>query len=253
MNAPVTVPARTLRMMLAGVLPHAATDDMLPTLEAVKIEVRATFLYLAATDRYSMAVTQCRIPGAAHATTAEADALLGRADAQRLFEVLEGHDGSAALVLDTDKNKLTADITDARPGETVCETWDTIALDQPAWPSPKVPWRAMLYGLLDAKPAALDDGFGVEMRLLARFGAIDQCSFRPYLDEGEDEPEWPEEGSRIRIVRAAGDSKAAPAVLVTRGTWFLGAAMACRMPSPVSATPPAWDDWAKVCAPAEQQ
>jgi hypothetical protein len=243
MTTAITVSALRLRMMLAGVLPHASCDGTLPVLCGVKIEVRSGVLYLAATDRYSIGVAKQRIPGWGWTADRDVDAMLGVDAAGELSALLAGHTGAVALVLGDEQPppKLTADL-----GEPPVKSWQTMALSHPGWPSGTVTWQSILYPMLSAAPATLDGGLGVEMRLLGRFAAIDPtpyAAYAPYGYEGEDdgpEPEWPAEGSRIKIVAAG---KKGAAALVTRGEWFIGAAMACQINMPASATP-AWDEWA---------
>ncbi len=233
MSNTITVSAKTLRRMLAGVLPHAGRDDTLPVLNTVKIEVRSGVLYLAATDRFSIGVARQRIPGYLAAAGPDLDALVCVDDAEKLSALVLGDDRPAPL--------LTADLGEAGG------TWQTMALDQPEWPSATHPWQSVLYPLFGAEPANLDGDFGMELRLLARFAAIDAGPYMPYCDdEDEPDPEWPAEGARMRVICPDG-----PMVLVTRGEWFIGAAMACRMRGPRSA-PPAWDDWAEALKPAAQ-
>ncbi|MFE5851986.1 hypothetical protein ACFQ61_02000 [Streptomyces sp. NPDC056500] len=53
-----SIAARDLRRMLRQVSPHRGTDDTLPVLTGVRIEVRADSLFACATDRYTFAVAR---------------------------------------------------------------------------------------------------------------------------------------------------------------------------------------------------
>ena len=230
----VTVPSRTLRMMLAAVLPHADRDDMLPALNAVLFEVRSGVLYLAATDRYGFGVARYPVPGAAAEPPPDQAALLDLTDTQNMFDRLADADEGRPAALVITGERLTLDSGPV-------DSWDCLPVDMAnPWPSKTTPWWVVLGRLLTAKPCALDSQYGMDMRLPARF-SIDTGPFMPYGDPEDEppEPEWPEEACRLRIV---GEAR----MLVTRGDWFIGAVMGHRMPK-ATATPPAWDDWKAVC------
>lgn len=235
MTAPISISAKTLRMMLAAVLPHGGVDDTLPTLNAVRLEVRGGVLYLIATDRYSIGVARQPVPGATIAPVPDQDGLLGLADAQNLYERLEGRDVGPATIVITD-GEIAVDYGDA------VDSWTQVRLMGSTWPD----WRKVLREVLAAEPGSLDNRFGIDMRLLARF-SIDPGRYGAWEDdEGYVKPEWDAEAARVRIVRPK-----APTVLVARGNWFLGAAMPARLDRSDTATAPSWDDWAAVCRPAD--
>jgi DNA polymerase III beta subunit, central domain len=223
MSASIPVPAAKLRDMLAAVLPHVCTDDTLPSIMGVLFEVAGGVLYLAATDRYSIGVARHAIPLADEAPVPDHQALLGVGRAQELHKGLERADGTAVLVL--------------RDGQLIVDhgsrnTWKTSPADFPGW-------RGVLRAMLAAGPTQLDGDKGIAPRLLARFAAPDAEEWNP----------WDPGGMRVRIVRPE-----APAILVTREDWFIGAAMGVRIVSRLDdpgRVAPAWDDWAAVCAEPE--
>jgi hypothetical protein len=227
----ISVAAKTLRMMLAAVLPHASDDDTMPQLMTVRFEVRAGVLYLVATDRYSLAVARFPVPGAAQIPEPDQAVLLPRAYAGQLCEVLAGQEGTCALLIAD--GRITADCG------AVSSSWETSPSAN--WPD----WRSVLAKLLTVDPAAADDTFGMDMRLLARFQIDSRPKTRLVWDDEdewyeEDTPEWDYQPIRLRVTQPD-----QPAIVVTRGSWFAGAVVCCRMDGP-TATEPQWGSWTEI-------
>jgi hypothetical protein len=220
--------------MLDAVMPHAGGEDAMPALEAVLFEVRGGTLYLAATDRYSMGIARCRIPGARAAPVADATALLPlRVTGGGLLPMLERADGTAALVFGEDS--LTVDTGSASA------TYKT-----DSHPEHFPDWRPLLAGILAGEAAELGDARGIAPLHLAKFAA-----------GPDDTPGYCETGLRVRILSPthrkgvllhSGEHE--PVVLLARGDWFLGALMPMRVDR--EAAPEVWAEWAAVTAPAEE-
>jgi hypothetical protein len=222
--------------MLAAVMPHAGGEDVLPALEAIRLEVRDGTLFLIATDRYSIGVARCRIPGALAAPVPDATALLPLCVTEGgLLSMLERADGTAALVFGEDS--LTVDT-----GR------DSATYGTDSHPEHFPDWRKTIAGILTGEAAELGDTRGVAPLHLAKF--------QPGPD---DSPGHCEEGLRVRILSPthrkgvllhAGERE--PVVLLARGDWFLGALMPMRLERDGAPEPSPWAEWAAVTAPAEK-
>jgi hypothetical protein len=242
MTSSVSVPAAKLRDMLAAVIPHADNDyeDSLPALEGVRFEVRAGTLFLVATDRYSIGIARCRIPGAEAAPVPDASAILPLDAVRELNRDLESADGTAALVFGEDS--LTTDTGDATG------TWVT---DSHLEHFPD--WRKLMHDVLAGDPAELGGKLGVSPVHLAKFAlSLNPADDRRYCDTP----------LRVRIVSPSErngvplhSGERQPVILVTRGDWFLGALMPTRFGRLGPDAPPQpepWAEWAAVTAPAEK-
>jgi hypothetical protein len=222
--------------MLAAVIPHAANEEDLPALEAIRFEVRDGTLFLIATDCYSIGVARCRIPGAQAAPVPDATALLPLCVTEgALLSMLDCADGTAALVFGEDS--LTVDT-----GR------DSATYGTDGHPEHFPDWRVLIAGLLTGEPAELGDTRGIAPLHLAKFQA-----------GPEDSPGYCEEGLRVRIVSPthrkgvplhAGERE--PTVLLARGDWFLGALVPMRLDRDVAPEPSPWTEWAAATAPAEK-
>jgi hypothetical protein len=227
MTTSVSVPAAKLREMLEAVIPHASPDDTLPSLVAVRFEVAGGTLYVAATDRYTLAVARYPVPGAQEAPVPDAGVTLPLKAAKSLRRMLKNGQGVAALLL--------ADETFSADAGSQSGKWAvTTSLEFPDW-------RATLRKMLTAPPAELGDGHGMGAEILGRFTAgADPFTRNPL---------------RIRVTFGGTSQKfnrepePAPVMVITRGDWFIGAAMPVRIGEYDGHG--AWDDWAAVVAPAE--
>ena len=223
---PISIPAQTLRTMLKAVLPHAGTDDTLPALMAVRFEVRAGVLYLTATDRYTMGVARERIAGAVAAGLPDQSALVAHEHAEHMIETLSDATGTAAIII--------------KPGEMLVDTDGDVfawATGGDFYPD----WRSKIGGFLAGETGELGDRFGVDPKLLARF----------VLDEAPWDP-WEPKPLSLRVV----PQNEAPVIVVTYGTWFLGAITATRRTDmdglPRRGTDgPQWADWTAALAEHE--
>ena len=223
----ISVSARTLHRMLTAVLPHTGRDNTLPALQAVSFEVRAGVLYLAATDRYTLGVAREVIPGALIAAP-DLGALLARKSAKALRRMLRKADGVAAITLSGDRMSV-----DCGTGTT--GSWATVPGEFPGW-------RKMLARMLDGEQAPLGDGFGMDLRNVAKFAKADS-------------PSWADALSlRVTVGGQPGDdTKPAPSVLFARGDWFIGALMPVRRAESTSSEgAKAWDEWSALGAAAEK-
>ena len=56
-----TVTAAELHRMIEQVVPHMSDDDTVPVINSVQMEARDGYLFVSATDRYTMAVARTAI------------------------------------------------------------------------------------------------------------------------------------------------------------------------------------------------
>jgi hypothetical protein len=158
MTEAISVPAHELRRALTAVLPHCGEDDTLPALTCVNLEASGGWLYLVATDRYSMGVARVFVMGGC----GDQDAMLPAKHAKALRRLLrDAGNGTAELRLAD--GKLTAAVRDRSA------TWPTSAAKHSgSYPG----WRGMLGKMLAADPVHLPDDCGVNGELLAPAGAV---------------------------------------------------------------------------------
>jgi DNA polymerase III beta subunit, central domain len=222
----VSVSSTLLRRHLTAVLPHAGVDDTLPVLASVRIEIRAGYLYLAATDRYTMGVTRLRIPAIPDRDRATQLACGCAREMRRLLKTAGGPValtfGDGHLTLDAGRNRTA--------------TWGT----EDNWVFPD--WRPLIAKMLAADPAELGDRHGINPDKLARFcdgSALDPLNL------------WVTNGSSRQVSQEPPEP--APVLLVTRGDWFAG----CMMPTSygtvndAAASAATWGAWAGITEPAE--
>lgn len=233
MTSSVSVPAAKLRDMLAAVIPHAANEEDLPALEAVRFEVRDGTLFLVTTDRYTIGVARCRIPGASAAPVPDATALLPLCVTEgELLSMLDRAEGTAALVFGDDS--LTVDT-----GR------DSATYGTDSHPEHFPEWRPLLSRFLAGEPAELGDARGVAPLHLAKFAP-----------GSDDTPGYCEEGLRVRILSPTHrggvplhSGEREPVVLLARGDWFLGALMPMRIDhGAVRDDGDPWSEWAAAVA-----
>jgi hypothetical protein len=222
----VSVSSTLLRRHLTAVLPHAGVDDTLPVLASVRIEIRAGYLYLAATDRYTMGVTRLRIPAIPDRDRATQ---LACGYAREMRRQLKKAGEVAALTFGD--GHLTLDAGGSRTA-----TWGT----EDNWVFPD--WRQLIAKMLAAERRELGDRHGFNPDKLARFSdgsALDPLNL------------WVTNGSSRRLGQEPPEP--APVLLVTRGDWFAG----CLMPTSYgtvnaeAASAATWDAWAGVTGSAE--
>jgi len=207
----VTLPAANLRRLIAAVLPCAASDGLLPALNAVRLETTGRSLYAVATDRYTMAVARHTGPGLTRPRTA--GATIPRAEATAMLRLVpRGHGGPVTVRIRQDRcvTLTTAGITHRTP-----------AADRLYGRFPD--WRAALTRLLDGAPVRGGQPVHVNPAYLARFAAASDGDPR---------------GLRARLHRTGYSH---PVLIVSAGDWFLGALMSIR-PSSAAADPrAAWE------------
>lgn len=238
MTTSVSVPAAKLRDMLDAVLPHAGTDDTLPVLMAVRFEVTGGMLYVAATDRFTMAAARYVIPGAADAPVPDAAGLLMGDDARELRELL-GHAGDVAALRLGDGLRVDA-------GEGCAGGWEDPRTAHPrGWDFPD--WRGVLAELLAGKDAPFSPALGLDPVYLARFAALDD----PAWDVVEDGETWRNcaEPLVMRAVKRGGQHDRAGVVLFARGDWFLGAVMLMGNDSAGLPESGPWPQWSAALSP----
>lgn len=229
MTSSVSVPAAKLRDMLAAVIPHAAAEDPLPALEAVRFEVREGALLLVATDRYSVAVARCRIPLDQEAPEPDADALLLLEDADDLARMLERASDPAELVF--------GDISLSVDAGNASATYGLAPADLADYPD----WRPLLSAAIAGDPVQLEETRGINPVHLAKFAVpLSPLDSRQHATSG----------LRVCIMRPRNRKEAV--ALFTREDWFLGALMPMRLERDEDYTPGLWAEWAAVTAPAEK-
>lgn len=218
----ITVPAGDLRERLLAVLPHASDDDTLPALNGVTIDIRGGVLYLAASDRYQLAVARLAVPAHEDEPVPDCKAVLELPDARAL-----------AAMLDETERPLTAvmKITDGLVAV-------SCAGRRSRWPAETgglvVPWRSTIRDALAAPVSELGAGFAIDMNRLAKFEA---CYSDGRLNAG----------ARMRVTlggRELGDREGrAPLLVLTWGDWFIGLIQPMRSPDEC-----AWDAWSAATA-----
>lgn len=220
MTTTISVPARKLRLMLSAVLPYAGEDDTLPALNAVSFEFRDGALYLAATNRYAIAVTREVVAGSALAGIPDQSAVLPADAARDLRRMLKKRDGTAALLIED--AKLTVD-AGAAMGR-----WATV--ENGTFPA----WRGLLRDALGGTQEPFGDNAGMRSGMLARLAQGPFASF----DEVS-----------IRLAKSAkaAEKGEPPMLLATVGDWFIAALMPVRVSEGVATQ---WAAWASVTAPA---
>jgi hypothetical protein len=220
----ISVPAGKLRLMLTAVLPHANEDDSLPALCSVSFEVRDGTLYLAATDRYTIAIAREPIPGAVAAGLPDQSALLPLEAAWDLRRMLKKRTDVAAVMIEDGKLAVECGRTSA--------SWTT--LDKGTFPD----WRSLLHDSLTGTQAPLGDKAGVDAEKLARLTVLANRSF---------------ESLSIRFLVTAerkDRENPVPMLLATMGDWFLAAVMPVRLGGEDRASQ--WAEWTALTAPAEK-
>jgi len=237
MTTSVSVPAARLRDMLAAVLPHAAGEEDLPALEAVRFEVRDGTLFLVASDRYSIGIARCRIPGAQALPEPDVAALLPLCVTKdELPGMLERAEGTAALIFG--EETLTVDT-----GNTTA----TYGVD--GHPEHFPDWRSLMSDMLAGEPAELGAGLGIDPEFLGRFAV----SFGLDKDLRAIAPltvRFLRPSQRMGVPLHAGEQH--PVLLVSRGDWFLGAMMPLRLDRDRRNEPEdPWAAWVTVTAPGE--
>jgi hypothetical protein len=190
----VTVPAGTLRRNLSAVLPHASRDDTdLPALSAVRIEITDGFLYLSATDRYSMAVTRMPLAAAGHQ---DGQALLPLEHARHLRRWLrERREPRVISVAVGDGSVSVAD----QDGQS-CK-WTALE-DRAGLPD----LRAMAARMAAAPDRALSPGWALQPRFVARLAKTARHADAVSL--------------RITAGRSA-RGETSPVVIAAAGDWLL--------------------------------
>lgn len=227
--AAISVSAPKLRRMLTAVLPHVSRDDTLPALTAVKFEVDAGVLYLAATDRYTIAVAREKIPGAREAMSAFA---LPAEGAWSLRRMLKGAGDVAAL-------SVADGLLSVDCGGGTSATWAVGT----KWAFPK--WRPMFHRMVTADRCEMGDDFGLDPYMLERFAAGKRSWAEPL---------------NVRVTRGGTAEMASPVLMVTRGDWFIGAQMPARMnrerhrgaDGQAPAAADAWAAWTAATAPEQK-
>jgi hypothetical protein len=219
----VPVPARELKRALDAVLPHAGTDDDLPSLQCVSFDASGGWLFLATTDRYSMAVARCKLPD----RTAElAQVLLPGDAAAMLRRILKGSPRDAAVSLAFGDGEIRASAGD------VSACWKAVDAKFPEW-------RPMIGKFLASETAHFGPN-GVSASLLARL--TDASAPGEVL------------GMRVTLGSSrtiAGKTRPSPVLLATRGEWFIAALMPARLADDDQDATPALAGWAALAAPAE--
>jgi hypothetical protein len=235
MTSSIVIPARKLREMLGAVMPHAGDDDTLPVLNAVQFEIRGGELFTVATDRYTIGVARCAIPGAKSTQPPWATANLMLAEARELAGLIS-HADVAALT-------FTDDLLEMDGGPGARASWTLHAVEYPDW-------RTLMSNMLAGEPAELPANYGLSPLHLAKFRP-DEVDDRQYC-RAPLRMRLLERSDRKGVVLHSGERF--PVFLVTRGDWFLGALMPTRIdPAEFGEPDPdPWAEWTALLPPAEQ-
>lgn len=231
-TAPLTVSAdaSVLFRHLSAVLPHAGTDETLPVLCGVRVEVSAGCLFFVATDRCSLAASRLRIPGGSQDARPDRAALLPPGNAKALLHYLRNATATVALTF------LAASLV-AEDSSGATETFRLEPGD--GFPA----WRPLIAGMIAAEPCELDDGYALSLERTARLtGGRDPLGIFPL-------------SLRLTLGGTGGNALPAPVLLAGRGDWFIASLMPVRLrETPATA----WDSWllpstAPVASDSKQQ
>jgi len=207
----VTMTGGQFRRLLAAVLPSAATDDLLPQLNAVHVETGPRGIFAAATDRYTFAVARHADPAPGRP---EARITIPRRAATAMWR-LAGHRDPQVTVA------ITGGCLSLRTSAGV--TYQTPAVDTRHGGFPD--WRALLRGLLAAPQAPAGQPVWLNPAFLARFKAATHTA-----------------GLRVTI-RTPAHSGCCQTLVITAGDWFIGALMSRATPAQAARAgdPGTWD------------
>jgi hypothetical protein len=221
--------------MLDAVMPHAGGEDAMPALEAVLFEVRGGTLYLAATDRYSMGIARCQIPGAQAAPVPDASALVPICVTQgELPGLLEGSDVTAAVVFGDDG--LTVD-TGSASGRYATDPHPEHFPD----------WRALMPEFLAGEPAEMGT-YTADAAMLARFAV----TLAPRDDEYTVAPLAMRVVSpRTQFGVPLHSGERHPVILFARKDWFVGVASPIRRRAADEPHPDPWAEWTAALTPPQ--
>lgn len=233
MTSTIVVPAGKLQDMLGAVMPHAGDEDHLPLLNAVQFEIRDGVLFAVATDRYTIGVARCAIPGAKANPPAWTTANLMLAEAREMKRLLASSDVAALT--------FTDDLLELDAGR-VRASWTLHSGEYPDW-------RTLMSNMLAGEPAVLPANYGLSPLHLAKFQP-DQIDDRQYC-RAPLRMRLLERQDRKGVVLHSGERF--PVFLVTRGDWFLGALMPTRIdPAGDTPDPDSWAEWTALLSPAEK-
>ena len=187
-TAAVTMSGSQLHRMLAAVLPSAATDPLLPPLNAVHLETGPAGAYAVATDRYTLAVARHADPSPRRR---HAEITISRAAALAVLKLTRRRDPQAALRISGGQLtlRIAGGITYTAPG---------IDARYGRYPD----WRRVLTRLLASPEAPGGQPLGLNPAYLARFAAA-AADLRVSIRQMP--------GHRCRTL------------VITAGDWFAGA------------------------------
>jgi hypothetical protein len=193
-----------LHRMLAAVLPSAATEALLPPLNAVHLETGPAGAYAVATDRYTLAVARHADPSPRRDC---AQITIPRAAALTMLKLTRRRDPVAALRISGGQAtvRIAGGITYKTPGIDARYRYPD--------------WRRLLRGLLAAPDAPAGQPLDLNPAYLARFAAAAadlHVSIRQIP------------GQRCRTL------------VITAGDWFAGALMAKAETGRATAGPGGW-------------
>jgi hypothetical protein len=226
--------------MLDAVLPHAGTDDTLPSLNAVQFEVTAGTFYVVATDRYTIGCARYVIPGD---PPEDARALLTLDEARDMRRVLgPAEDVVAALAFG---KGLRMDA--GRAGH--MGAW--AGLEAGKWKYPE--WRSVLGGMLAESDAPFTLAAGLDPQYLMRLAPLDDPAWEGRTLVDTDGEVWEagrrcEEPLMVRAVSINPGLGGASSLLLARGDWFLGALMFVRNDGK-QRVDGVWESWSAALSP----
>ena len=211
----VTMTGAQFHRLLTAVLPSAATDDVLPQLNAVHLETGPYGVYAAATDRYTFAVARHADPAPGRRP---AQITIPRAAVVAMLRLARRRDHTASVRIAAGYLTLrtAAGVTYRTPGVDIrgCGGFPD--------------WRRTFARLL-ASPQAPREPVHLNASFLARFTAATDTA-----------------GLRVTVHRAPGQR--CHTLVITAGGWFLAALMS--LADPAHAAPPG-DAWHADLSPAQ--
>src|SRR5216683_3255634 len=199
----VTMTGAQFHRLFAAVLPSAATDDVLPQINAVHLETGPYGVYAAATDRYTFAVARHADP----------------APARRHAQITIPRNAVLAMLKLT-RRRDPAAVIHIGGGHLTLRTADGITYRTPAvstrgcgaFPD----WRNLFRRLLASPELPAGQPVYLNPAYLARFTAVSGAA-----------------ALRVTIRRPPA-SRRCHALVITAGDWFLGALMTKADPGPAA-------------------
>jgi len=206
----VTMTGAQFHRLLTAVLPSAATDGVLPQLNAVHLETGPYGAYAAATDRYTFAVARHADPAPGRRP---AQITIPQTAAVAMLRLARRRDPLATV-------RITGGHLTLRTAAGI--TYRTPGVDTRGYRGGFPDWRRIFARLLASPEVPGSQPVHLNPAYLARFTAATDTA-----------------GLRVSIVRAV-NSHRCHTLVITAGDWFLGALMSLADPAQATGPGTAW-------------